>query len=346
MAAVTLTTLRARARERADQVNSTFVPDSATGIDALINEGAQELHDLLATKFGCDYLVSSKSFMTVAGQSSYALPSDFLKLLGVDLTVNGQDVDLKLFTFKERNVYKRLVNGALGLALPRYRLEGSVLRLYPAPSGAFSATVHYVPTLQVSTADAAATLDLGALTAGAVDVVLRARAVGVEGNDIRVKLIGDSDPGIGIFREDSGNDVTIHYEAGVSVPSEIVSGLFSYGGGTLLEVVTPSTSSTPISAAFGFTNLSGGAYSVTRGALLELATDMVDFPNGWERYVVLRAAISMQKKEETDHRALESELMQLRGQIEAASENRDAGAPAQAVDVELDFFDFDPRALY
>jgi hypothetical protein len=228
MAAVTLTTLRARARERADQVNSTFVPDSATGIDALINEGVQALHEILATKFGSDYRVSSSSTNTVAGTSNYSLPADFLKLLGVDLTVNGQPVDLKPFVFKERNVYKRLVNGALGLALPRYRLEGSVLRLYPAPSAAYPLVIHYVPT----------------------------------------------------------------------------------------------------------------------AALLVNNNDAVDFPNGWERYAVLHAAIAMQKKEETDHRALESELMQLRGQIEAAAENRDAGAPAQAVDVELDFFDFDPRALY
>ena len=47
MAAVTLTTLLARVRERADMVGSTFVADSANGLYAWINEAHAKLHGML-----------------------------------------------------------------------------------------------------------------------------------------------------------------------------------------------------------------------------------------------------------------------------------------------------------
>ena len=107
MAAVTLTTLRSRVRERADMVNSTFLTDTADSMDALINEAAQELHELLVLNYGEDYAVASASTSTVAGTSAYALPADFMKLLGVDLVMGADEVyDLQRFNFKERNVYR------------------------------------------------------------------------------------------------------------------------------------------------------------------------------------------------------------------------------------------------
>lgn len=229
MAAVTLTTLRARARERADLVGSSFVTDTADSLDAMINEGVQELHELLADKLGEEYLVST-STITTAGTTTEALPSDFYKLLAVDYYMTATDIrDLKKYTLKERNVYR---NSTLGTSVipPRYRIMGSNISFLPAPPAGKTVVLHYVPTI------------------------------------------------------------------------------------ALLNSSLPSSSS-------------------------------VNFPNGWERYVVLRAAISALKKEESDTSALEMELADLRSKIEASASNRDAGTPNSAVDTEADDA-LDPYACY
>lgn len=58
------------------------------------------------------------------------------------------------------------------------------------------------------------------------------------------------------------------------------------------------------------------------------------FPNGWERYVVVYAAIQCLLKEESDTRPLENMLMMMDKQLDEAISNRDAGHSNHAVDVE------------
>ena len=82
---VTLTTLRARVRERADMVGSSFVADAATGLDAWIHEGWQQLYGKLIDAMGDEYVESKAALSLTAGVSDYALPSDFFKLYGIDL---------------------------------------------------------------------------------------------------------------------------------------------------------------------------------------------------------------------------------------------------------------------
>lgn len=153
MSTVTLATLRARVRERADLVGSNFVTDLATSLDAFINASLDELYDVLVSKFSNPYFVSSSVLTTVAASSSYALPTDFYKLLGVELPCASDMVDLLEFNFKDRN---KLRNGVSTGDLPRYRLEGSNLRLYPAPNAVLVGAIWYVPTRAplVSSSDA------------------------------------------------------------------------------------------------------------------------------------------------------------------------------------------------
>lgn len=220
MATVTLATLRSRVRERCDIGTSGFVTDTATSLDALINESAQLLHDILAKKLGDAYLVSSSSFSTSG--STVALPSDFYHLLGVDLTVGGVTRSLKRFMFRERNAFKNASVYTGPLEVPRYALEGTNIRLYPQPSSGLSGTFWYVPLLQVS-------------------------------------------------------------------PS---------------------------------------------GNLLVNGTDSINFPNGWEVFIVVDAAMKVLAKEESDTSALDRERSRILNRIEEAATDRDLGAPHQAVDVE------------
>ena len=215
MTAVSLTTLRTRVRERADMPVAGFIADSATGIDAWINEGVQKLHDKLVEAYGEEYVESTSSFSTAAGTTDYNLPTGMLKLYGVDLTMAGVVCTLRPFMRAERNGLRE--GGITWQTVPRYRVVGSKLRLLPVPQSVFSGTIYYAPSATV---------------------------------------------------------------------------------------------------------LSGGS-------------DTVDFPNGWERYVVLYAAIQCLMKEESSVNDLRFELEKLDRELETMKENRDAAFPRQVVDLDL-----------
>lgn len=140
-------------------VGSSFVADSATGIDAWINEANQKLHGMLVEAMGEEYVSSSASLSIVAGTSDYAVPTGFFKLYGIDMTIGDYVRALKPYERLERNVYR---NGRLlgemfrGLEVPRYSLVGSNIRFYPAPSQVITTSVLYAPeaTVLVNGSDA------------------------------------------------------------------------------------------------------------------------------------------------------------------------------------------------
>lgn len=145
--AVTLTTLRSRVRERADMSVSTFIADTATGLDAIINEGVQKLHAHLVDAMGEEYISSTTSAAVTSGVSDYALPSDFFKLYGVDLSDGSQNRALRPYMRAERNLYRYAQPNGYN-NWPRYSLVGGYLRLYPAPSGG-TYTLLYAPNATV-----------------------------------------------------------------------------------------------------------------------------------------------------------------------------------------------------
>ena len=67
--------------------------------------------------------------------------------------------------------------------------------------------------------------------------------------------------------------------------------------------------------------------------LLTLSTDVVSYPNGWERFIVIDTAIQMLIKEESSVTALVAERDRIVKEIEASKEERDLAAPKQVVDV-------------
>ncbi len=155
MTAVTLTQLRAKARERADLTGSAFITDTADSLDSWINEGAQKLHALHVQAYGEDYVEKSAALTTVANQTDYALPTDFFQLLGIELPVNGEQKALKLYNRAQRNSFSA-VNASRGL--PRYKLSKGVVRLLPAPTGVLVGKFWYSPLLQVTHGETVANL--------------------------------------------------------------------------------------------------------------------------------------------------------------------------------------------
>jgi hypothetical protein len=84
-----------------------------------------------------------------------------------------------------------------------------------------------------------------------------------------VGATGDSGPGVGVFVTKDGNDITIHYESGVTTVAQVESflaGLVSPGVGSgsglgFLEVKTPGTAGNVLTAPghnIPLTNLAGG----------------------------------------------------------------------------------------
>ncbi len=231
MAAVTLATLRAKARERADLTGSLHLTDTADSLDGWINEGAQKLHDLYVQAYGEDYLEKSAALTTVAAQTDYTLPTDFYKLLGIELPVNGTMRSLKKFNRAERNGISD-ISAVTALTMPRYKLSKGVVRLLPAPSGVLVGKIWYAPLLQVTKAD-------------------------------------------------------------TSVINTLVDG-----------------------------------------------TDTINFENGAERYIIKYAARIAMSREESDVRDITAELEAEEAKLQAIIEERDAAAPASAVDIEA--IDYDP----
>ena len=130
-------------------VGSTFIADSATGIDRWINEGAQKLHQILVETYSSDYMETTATVPPSAAGLA-ALPSDFFKLLGVEMTVGGQAYTLHRYNRQERNAF-----GVVSprRSLPLYKLTGPSSSTYyrqiefkpPALAYGQTLTVRYAP---------------------------------------------------------------------------------------------------------------------------------------------------------------------------------------------------------
>jgi hypothetical protein len=108
----TLSQLRTEAKQRADMVNASFVSDDEW--NAWLNRGMQEVYGLTAEVFGAEYYVADPAytFTTDGINDKFALPSDFFKLLGVDVLwgSSNQWVALNKFEVPDRNKFSTLNN--------------------------------------------------------------------------------------------------------------------------------------------------------------------------------------------------------------------------------------------
>lgn len=141
--AAQLVTMRAEVRRRANIENSTFITDAE--INALLNEGLNEVYDLLVQARSQEYKRSAFPITTAAGTSAYTLPSDFYALLSVDIQYGSNlVVSAKPYGEFERNMFKWLPGWQLNAPV-YYRLQGGNITFIPVPSGAYSVTVNYYP---------------------------------------------------------------------------------------------------------------------------------------------------------------------------------------------------------
>jgi uncharacterized protein YdcH (DUF465 family) len=138
------------AQQRADLVNSPFI--TTPEWNTYINQSRYELYDILIQAYGNEYSVADPYQLTTDGSVSYALPADFYKLLGVDLSVNSANnawVTINKFNFIDRNRYVYPQNNVNALGIPglRYRLVGSNISFIPQPSSGQLLQLWYIPRL-------------------------------------------------------------------------------------------------------------------------------------------------------------------------------------------------------
>lgn len=142
--------VRLMSQQRADKVNSNFV--TLPEWNTYINQSYFELYDLLVTVYE-DYFVKEPLVITTTGiTNQVTLPTDFYKLMGVDLGLtNSQNawVTLKKFDFIARNryVFPNIAATYFGLFNLQYRLVGNSLMFIPTPQAGQFLRIWYIPKL-------------------------------------------------------------------------------------------------------------------------------------------------------------------------------------------------------
>lgn len=142
-----LETLELMTRQLADMENSSFVDQAE--LQRYLQDAYGELYDLLTSK-NQDYYVAEPEEFTLSGTNQHALPADFYKLLGVDVSL-GSDrwSELDPFMFNERNA-SAVRRRELGrYARVRYRILGSNLHLVPSDGADGTYRLWYYPTCPV-----------------------------------------------------------------------------------------------------------------------------------------------------------------------------------------------------
>jgi hypothetical protein len=132
-------------------VNSTFVSDAEW--NTYINQSYFELYDIMVQKYGDDYFIKNPpySFTTDGTNYLFAFPSDFYKLVGLDLQLGNTDdswVTIRRFNMADRNRYSvPNFQSFYGVTNLRYRPSGTSLWLTPTPSAGQLMRLWYVPRL-------------------------------------------------------------------------------------------------------------------------------------------------------------------------------------------------------
>ena len=130
-------------RRRADMEFSTIVSDEEVGY--YINSSATELHDILVTKFE-DYYITGPVDVTVLSGSTFELPSDFYKLKGLDVNLEGHDYAMHPFQFRDRHKYNNTFATRLFRNYDkRYRILGNTVHITPGSDATGNYKLWYVP---------------------------------------------------------------------------------------------------------------------------------------------------------------------------------------------------------
>ncbi len=135
-------------RERANMEVTQFVTDAE--ILRYLNRSWKKLYNSIVNQFQRHFVATPYTFPTVQGTEMYTLPTDFLKMLGVEqqLTAQngGQWMTLQPRNFAERNIYSTSwLRVTTPGALNSYIIIGNELKIDPTPTAAMTIRLWYNP---------------------------------------------------------------------------------------------------------------------------------------------------------------------------------------------------------
>jgi hypothetical protein len=114
----------------------------------LLNQAYESLYGLIV-RTNENYFINSADTTLISGTQTYTLPTDFKKLVGMDLasTPGASPVSLTPFNFQERNLYTQanLFTASGQQTTYKYNLQGSNFKLTPTVTGGGVITVWYIP---------------------------------------------------------------------------------------------------------------------------------------------------------------------------------------------------------
>ncbi len=111
-----------------------------------INLGIAWVYDLLVQSWEDYYTTTDDSLVTVADQEYVTLPSDFYKLMRLDLQTSSQSWErLLTYGLAEENTYEDVVPYGRYGTVYRYRLQGDRIYLRPIPKTVDSLRIVYIP---------------------------------------------------------------------------------------------------------------------------------------------------------------------------------------------------------
>lgn len=145
----TVGNIKLEAQQRCNKEGSIFYTDQEW--NSMINQSYKELYDILVQKFGNDYYVATPyTYTTTQNLELYPLPSDFYKLLLVEVALNKADpnsyITLRQYEFIQKNLYNYPnIYTFYGITNLRYRLNGSNLSIVPTPSSGQTLRIWYAP---------------------------------------------------------------------------------------------------------------------------------------------------------------------------------------------------------
>ena len=142
---ITVADMIINARQRANMENTNFVTDAE--VVNYIDRAWRELYDLITTEGSSNmYFLSQATLNITSGTDSYALPTDFYKLKGIDLPIDtNAPITLMPFNFNERNRGKNSFFNINATRIYRYMLAGNYVKFIPIPQTTVAANLWYVP---------------------------------------------------------------------------------------------------------------------------------------------------------------------------------------------------------
>lgn len=298
-------------------------------LNEYINSSLQELYDLMVSKYGEDYFVAEPWAFTADGVSNfYPLPSNFSKLLGLDVQFQSGTpatwTRVEPFNMLERN--RRTLPAVVGYPYApsitniRYRVSDNRLWIEPAPAAGTVFRLHYIPMMpKLADSGVVSVWDVSSL----------------ENPASSFSVNGEEYPGGDRNQEDNLSALRQQL-ASVATVASLVAGANNRCIGFRIEPKSPEciiewSSSAPFIGVDPF----GGEARVGIGF----------YPDGiwtgytnarmspWLEYVIVDCVIKCKQKEESDVGLEMAQKAALINRIELASKNRDAGGPKTVSDV-------------